>query len=104
MTTTASADQIEAQVEGLVERLFMGGIAALEALSIHVGVQLGLYRVLVDEGPSTSAEIAARAGIAERYAREWLEQQATAELIDVDDPTRSAAARRYSVSDAQAAS
>jgi 2-polyprenyl-3-methyl-5-hydroxy-6-metoxy-1,4-benzoquinol methylase len=103
MTTAETTVDAEAQVGALVERLFMGGIAAMEALSIHVGSELGLYRLLHEQGPSTSAELARAAGIHERYAREWLEQQATAELIDVDDPTQPADARRYSVTDVQAA-
>ena len=36
-------------------------------------------------GPLTRAELAERAGIAPRYAREWLEQQAVAGLLDVED-------------------
>ena len=32
----------------------------------------------------TSQELASRAGIAERYAREWLEQQTTAGIIASD--------------------
>jgi len=103
MTTTATPADVEAQVGALVERLFMGGIAAMETLSIHVGTSLGLYGLLYEQGPSTPAEVASRAGIHERYAREWLEQQATAELIDVDDPALPADTRRYSVSDVQAA-
>ena len=103
MTTTESPADAEAQVGALVERLFMGGVAAMEALSIYVGAELGLYRLLHEQGPSTSAELATRAGIHERYAREWLEQQSTAELIDVDDPALPADQRRYSVSDVQAA-
>ena len=94
---------VEAEVGSLVERLFTGGIAAMEALSIHIGTELGLYARLYDAGPSTVAEVARAAGIDERYAREWLEQQATAELIDVDDATHPAGVRRYSVNDVQAA-
>jgi 2-polyprenyl-3-methyl-5-hydroxy-6-metoxy-1,4-benzoquinol methylase len=101
--TTETPGDVEAQVGALVERVFMGGIAAMETLSIHVGTSLGLYGLLYEQGPSTSAEVASRAGIHERYAREWLEQQATAELIDVDDPALPADARRFSVSDVQAA-
>jgi 2-polyprenyl-3-methyl-5-hydroxy-6-metoxy-1,4-benzoquinol methylase len=103
MTTSETPADVEAQVGALVDRLFMGGIAALEALSIHVGSELGLYATLYDAGPSTVAEVARAAGIHERYAQEWLEQQATAGLIDVDDTARAADERRYSVSDVQAA-
>ena len=38
--------------------------------------------------PLTSAELAARTGTAERYAREWLEHQAVCGVLLVDDPSR----------------
>jgi 2-polyprenyl-3-methyl-5-hydroxy-6-metoxy-1,4-benzoquinol methylase len=103
MTNNETPVDTEQQVGALAERLFMGGIAGLETLSIHIGSELGLYTMLYDSGPSTVAEVARAAGIHERYAREWLEQQATAELIDVDDPARPADERCYSVNDVQAA-
>jgi hypothetical protein len=43
-----------------------------------------------------------RPGIAERYAREWLEQQAVTGILDVDDVGAEAKARRYALSDAHA--
>ena len=55
----------------------------MELLSIYLGDRLGLYRALL-EGPATPAELSARAGVHERYAREWLEQQAVAGILDVD--------------------
>ena len=85
MSVTASAltKRDEEQRGALVERLFHGGIAVLEMLSVYVGDRLGLYRALAQDGPSTAAELARSAGIHERYAREWLEQQAVAGLIEV---------------------
>src|SRR4029453_19491839 len=48
------------------------------------------YEVLA-EGPVPSQELASRAGIAERYAREWLEQQSTVGIlrayVETEDPT-----------------
>ncbi len=38
-----------------------------------------------EHGPLDSAGLAAAAGSAERYAREWLEQQAVAGILDVTD-------------------
>lgn len=43
----------------------------------------------------TPPELAERAGIGGRYAREWLEQQAVAGLIDVDDAAAAEDERRY---------
>jgi 2-polyprenyl-3-methyl-5-hydroxy-6-metoxy-1,4-benzoquinol methylase len=62
---------------------------------VYLGDRLGLYRALAEQEWSTLAELASRAGVAERYAREWLEQQATAAMIDVDDTAAEPEARRY---------
>jgi 2-polyprenyl-3-methyl-5-hydroxy-6-metoxy-1,4-benzoquinol methylase len=59
-------------------------IAAFDLFSVYLGDVLGLYRSLADKGPLTSAELAATAGVHERYAREWLEQQAASALLEVD--------------------
>ena len=79
----------------LADRLFRNASGTLELYAIYLGERLGLYRALADGAAVTSGELAARTGIAERYAREWLEQQAVNELIEVDDPAADARARRY---------
>jgi 2-polyprenyl-3-methyl-5-hydroxy-6-metoxy-1,4-benzoquinol methylase len=81
--------------ERLSERLFQATIHTLELFGVYLGTRLGLYARLLARGPSTPAELAAAAGVAERYAREWLEQQAVAGLLAVDDPARPAGERRY---------
>ena len=78
MTTTATD-----RTDALAERLFEATLGALELYSIFLGAELGLYRTLETHGPSTPDELAERAGIAPRYALEWLEQQAVAGLLDV---------------------
>jgi SAM-dependent methyltransferase len=50
--------------------------------------RLGLWRHLADGGPATSAAFAARAGIAERYAREWLSAMACHGYVAYDDATK----------------
>ena len=51
----------------------LGDIAGLmTALFCVVGDRLGLFAALADGGPATSDELAGRAGVDERYAREWL--------------------------------
>ncbi|MDY6982103.1 MAG: methyltransferase domain-containing protein [Pseudomonadota bacterium] len=42
----------------------------------NIGHKLGLYKAMAGAGHLTSAEVAARAGTAERYTREWLNSQA----------------------------
>ena len=77
--------------DALVERLFGATLGALDVASVYIGVRLGLYRALRDRGASSSSELAEAAGLDERYAREWLEQQATTGILEVDDE------RRYSL-------
>jgi 2-polyprenyl-3-methyl-5-hydroxy-6-metoxy-1,4-benzoquinol methylase len=79
----------------LVERLFNATIHTLELYAVHLGVRLGLYTALADGRPRTAAELAAETGIAERYAREWLEQQAVAGVLDLDDASADGGERRY---------
>ena len=75
---------IERTPDGLVGRLFEASLGMFDVLAVYLGVQLGLYRALRDGGPATAPELASRAGIDARYAREWLEQQAASGLLDVD--------------------
>lgn len=84
--------------DALSERLFESLVATGEVLTVYLGDRSGLYRALA-EGPATGAELADRAGIAERYARGSLEPQAVAVLIDVDEVSAAAEARRYWMSD-----
>ncbi len=97
MSVTASAltKKDEEERGALVERLFRGGIAVLEMLSIYVGDRLGLYRTLAENGPSTAVQLARSAGIHERYAREWLEQEAVAGLIEVTTENSDSSKRVY---------
>ncbi len=71
--------------DALVERLRGSTLGALDVVTVYLGVRLGLYRALADRGASSSAELAQAAGLNERYVREWLEQQATTGILDVDD-------------------
>jgi 2-polyprenyl-3-methyl-5-hydroxy-6-metoxy-1,4-benzoquinol methylase len=94
MTT---ADPIDVRRDELAERLFGSALAAMDLLCVYLGDRLGLYRALADAGPSTSAALASAAGVNERYAREWLEQQALAGILEVEDAHGSDLERRYAV-------
>lgn len=83
--------------ELLAERLFSSTLGALDVLSIHLGDRLGLYVALRDADPMTPTELAERAGIAPRYAREWLEQQTVAGFLDVENAQADADERQYSL-------
>ncbi|GIE77758.1 SAM-dependent methyltransferase [Actinoplanes philippinensis] len=66
--------------QDLAERLFGALIGAAELLTVQLGRELGLYAAL-RTGPHDPAGLAKAAGIDERYAREWLEQQAAAGFL-----------------------
>ncbi len=62
---------------------------AVTAGMIHLGDQLGLYTTMKQAGqPLTTAELADRAGLAERWVREWAHNQAAARLIVADGEGR----------------
>jgi SAM-dependent methyltransferase len=92
---TKATEAPSEQTDALVERLFAATIDTLEIASVHVGGQLGFYRALADAGPATPGELAARTGTTERYVREWLEQQAVAGFLSVDNPDAATGERRY---------
>ena len=83
----------------LDQRVLDAAIGALELFGIHLGSRLGLYDALLG-GAATVGEVAAAARIAPRYAQEWLEQQAVAGVLTVDDVAADAQARRYTLPEA----
>src|SRR3954454_5179122 len=81
--------------DAVAEQLFQGVIGALETLHVYLGDRLGLYASLAALPDASAPELAARAGIQERDAREWLEQQAVAGLLDVVTDDDNPSARRF---------
>ncbi|GAA1830671.1 class I SAM-dependent methyltransferase [Pseudonocardia ailaonensis] len=70
-------------VRAFSRRLFDLYTAAGLTLMIDVGHRTGLFEA-VAQGPATSAELAERAGLQERYVREWLGAMVTGELMTLD--------------------
>jgi 2-polyprenyl-3-methyl-5-hydroxy-6-metoxy-1,4-benzoquinol methylase len=76
---TAKADAFGSRMLATVN----GGMLAL---AIGLGQETGLYEALgAAPGPATSAEIAERAGLDERYVREWLAGQLAGGIVEYDD-------------------
>jgi SAM-dependent methyltransferase len=71
--------------------------ANISALLMVIGEKLGLYKAMAHAGPLTAAEVAERAGAAERYVREWLGNQAAGGYVSYD-----AATDRYTLPDEHA--
>ena len=72
----------KARVEARFAHLFGKAEGALTCALGLIGDRLGLYAALAEHGPHTSAELAERLGLNERWVTEWLRQQAAA----ADDP------------------
>ncbi len=56
-------------------------------LMTSIGHRTGLFDVMSESPQSTSKEIAAKAGLNERYVREWLGAMVTARVVEVDPAT-----------------
>lgn len=54
---------------------------------VRIGDRLGLYKALHAGGPMTAGELAEKTGIAQRYASEWLSQQAASTYLSYDAAT-----------------
>lgn len=82
----------EARVEGsaeFAERMLRTMNDAALALMASVGHRTGLFDVMATMPAATSAEIAARASLDERYVREWLAVMTTGRIVEHDGATGS---------------
>ncbi len=87
MTATDTTEVDPAKVEAFVGQV-LGDIAGLmNARLATIGDRLGLWKDLAANGPATSAAFATRAGIVERYAREWLAGMHAGGYLDYDPGT-----------------
>ena len=64
------------------KRVFGALGGAMTSAMICLGDRLGLYRALSETGAVTSAELAKRTGLSERWLREWLQQQGAAGVLE----------------------
>jgi SAM-dependent methyltransferase len=87
-----------AKLEAFVFRAVDEIGATLNAALVVMGDKLGLYRAMAGAGPLTPEELANRTGTAERYVREWLNNQAAGGYVEYDPATG-----RYTLPPEQAA-
>src|SRR6266487_62948 len=86
MTTQQTIDQ--AKADAFVGKVLADTASlAVTALS-SIGDRLGLFKNLAEQGPATSEELAERAHVNERYAREWLSAMACAGYLEYNPATQ----------------
>lgn len=81
---TQTIDQ--AKAEEFMGKALEDSAGMTATLFAMIGEKLGLFRALADQ-PATRAELADRAGIAERYALEWLRGEVAAGYLTYDRDT-----------------
>ena len=81
------ADFDRVKAEAFAARLLGALNNGALCLMVSVGHRTGLFDVMSTSSPATSEEIAARAGLNERYVREWLGAMVTGRVIDVEPTT-----------------
>ncbi len=86
MTTQQTIDQ--AKADAFVGKVLADTAALAVTVMSSIGDRLGLFKSLAQQGPATSVELADRAHINERYAREWLGAMACAGYLEYDPATR----------------
>lgn len=75
------------KAEGFATRLLAALNNGAPCLMTSIGHRTGLFDSLRDLPPSTSEEIAQKAGLHERYVREWLGAMVTSGIVEIDPAT-----------------
>lgn len=78
----------EHKLQQFLKKMLTDFGAAMSVPLVRIGIRLGLYKTLDQAGPMTSLEFATSANISERYAREWLAQNAASGYLSYDPASR----------------
>jgi SAM-dependent methyltransferase len=81
MTTQQAIDM--AKVQAFMGKVMTDNAGAAATVMASIGDRLGLFKALV-HGPATSTELAERAQVNERYAREWLNEMTSSGYLVYD--------------------
>lgn len=86
--TMISGTALDEERKSQFERRMVSALndAAMVTMA-SLGHRTGLLDTMAQEGPATCAEIAARAGLNERYVREWLGAMVCAGVVEIDSRT-----------------
>jgi winged helix-turn-helix protein len=81
MTTQQAIDI--AKVQAFMGKVMADNASTVATVMAGIGDRLGLFKALA-KAPATSTELAEHAHINERYAREWLNEMASADYLEYD--------------------
>lgn len=87
MTTTTAPELDQARAEAFAERMLDALNAGALSVMISIGHRTGLLDALAGAGEATSDDLAAAAGLDERYVREWLGAMTTGRVVELDPAT-----------------
>jgi 2-polyprenyl-3-methyl-5-hydroxy-6-metoxy-1,4-benzoquinol methylase len=82
MVAQQTVDQT--RVEAFAGKVLGDSAGVTNTALASIGDRLGLFKILATSDPLTSLELAKRADVNERYAREWLAAMASAEYLTYD--------------------
>jgi len=82
MTTMIAPVIDQTKLNSLLARAVGDLSAGYGGVLVSLGSKLGLYKAMAGAGPVSASELAARAGCAERYVREWLNAQVAGGYVD----------------------
>ena len=78
------AEKADAFANRLIGTLNEGALCAM----LSIGHRTGLFDALDAQPPLTSVQIASRAGLNERYVREWLGAMVTGNVVEYDSVSK----------------
>src|SRR5262245_30600856 len=82
--STAARELDETKLEQFMGQALTDVGAAMNAVLVMIGGQLGIWKAMNGAGPLTAADIAERTGVRERYVREWASAQAASGYLEYD--------------------
>src|SRR5262245_60849891 len=82
MTTTVLSEPVQAKVDAFADRLVEVLANSGLAYMLSIGHRTGLFDVMAEMPPATSVDIARKAGLDERYVREWLGAMVTGRIVE----------------------
>jgi hypothetical protein len=83
------------QRDRFLDRLLRSARGTFETFTVYIGHRLGYHATLAGNEWTTIAELADETGTHRRYVKEWLEQQTSVGILEVEDTRTDEASRRF---------